>query len=367
MTDTPQSIVAAAGGALEPATCSTGRPHVAGGLAEGPTASESGAVRLSRRPPATSTRVVVRRLVSWSRRTRRLPGEDGAPNSGSLNVIVHTRLESAHLAGNLLGDPSERDLFVYLPPGYEDSDQRYPTAYLLQAYGETVAEMVTPPDRRAALAAADRGRPRARVPAHGRAADDRRDPGRLVALGLRPVGRFTGHGQLRAVRPPRRRPCRRRGLPNDPGGAESGRVRLLVRRVRRVEPRVAQPRCVRRAGHAVGRLVPGHDPQVHALQVSRRHLARGTQWSDREQHLVAARVRLLGDLLTQSGQPSLLRRPARGVAQRRAAAGRLGPLAELRPGRQRARAVRQSPEAVAASFSMPDRTTTTTSTGAIGF
>jgi hypothetical protein len=59
-------------------------------------------------------------------------------------VIVHSRLESAHLAGNLLGDPSERDLFVYLPPGYEESDRRYPTAYLLQAYGETVAEMVTP-------------------------------------------------------------------------------------------------------------------------------------------------------------------------------------------------------------------------------
>ena len=30
-------------------------------------------------------------------------------------MIVHTLLESSHLAGNLLGDPSERDLFVYLP------------------------------------------------------------------------------------------------------------------------------------------------------------------------------------------------------------------------------------------------------------
>ena len=60
-------------------------------------------------------------------------------------MIIHTRIESSHLAANLLGDPSERDLFVYLPPGYEESDQRYPTAYLLQAFGETVAEMVTPP------------------------------------------------------------------------------------------------------------------------------------------------------------------------------------------------------------------------------
>ena len=55
-------------------------------------------------------------------------------------MIVHTRLESSHLAGNLLGDPSERDLFVYLPPGYEESDRRYPTAYLLQAYGTTAAQ-----------------------------------------------------------------------------------------------------------------------------------------------------------------------------------------------------------------------------------
>jgi len=59
-------------------------------------------------------------------------------------VIVHTRVESAHLAGNLVEDPSERDLFVYLPPGYEESDQRYPVAYLLQAFGETAAEVVTP-------------------------------------------------------------------------------------------------------------------------------------------------------------------------------------------------------------------------------
>ena len=60
-------------------------------------------------------------------------------------MIVHSRLESSHLAGNLLEDPSERDLFVYLPPGYEESDHRYPTAYLLQAFGTTVAEMVAPP------------------------------------------------------------------------------------------------------------------------------------------------------------------------------------------------------------------------------
>ena len=50
-------------------------------------------------------------------------------------MIVHLRVDSSHLAGNLLGDPSERDLFVYLPPGYEASGgRRYPTAYLLHMF-----------------------------------------------------------------------------------------------------------------------------------------------------------------------------------------------------------------------------------------
>jgi len=34
--------------------------------------------------------------------------------------------------------------FVYLPPGYEGSDRRYPTAYLLHAFGQTAAEVITP-------------------------------------------------------------------------------------------------------------------------------------------------------------------------------------------------------------------------------
>ena len=48
-------------------------------------------------------------------------------------MIMHTRIEGSHLGGNLLGDSSERDLFVYLPPGYEESNRRYPTASVAQA------------------------------------------------------------------------------------------------------------------------------------------------------------------------------------------------------------------------------------------
>src|SRR5688572_13694107 len=42
-------------------------------------------------------------------------------------VVVH-RLDSAVLRDNPLGDPSERELHVYLPPGYQqDGSRRYPT------------------------------------------------------------------------------------------------------------------------------------------------------------------------------------------------------------------------------------------------
>lgn len=42
-------------------------------------------------------------------------------------------IESDALAGNPLGDPSTRPVFVYTPPGYEDDRQRrYPAIYMIQ-------------------------------------------------------------------------------------------------------------------------------------------------------------------------------------------------------------------------------------------
>ena len=35
--------------------------------------------------------------------------------------MLHTKIDGSRLAGNLLGDPTERDLFVYLPPGYDEA------------------------------------------------------------------------------------------------------------------------------------------------------------------------------------------------------------------------------------------------------
>jgi S-formylglutathione hydrolase FrmB len=62
-------------------------------------------------------------------------------------------LDAPALAGNPLGDPTRRPIYVYLPPGYDDTDAasphaspeqahgatRYPTIYVLQGYTGHVA------------------------------------------------------------------------------------------------------------------------------------------------------------------------------------------------------------------------------------
>ncbi|SNY37358.1 alpha/beta hydrolase [Paractinoplanes atraurantiacus] len=43
-------------------------------------------------------------------------------------------IDSALLRGNPLGDPHERPLWVYTPPGYESGAARYPVIYVIQGY-----------------------------------------------------------------------------------------------------------------------------------------------------------------------------------------------------------------------------------------
>jgi hypothetical protein len=44
-------------------------------------------------------------------------------------------IHSVALEGNHLGDPAERPLWVYVPPGYDDEpDRRYPSVYIIQGY-----------------------------------------------------------------------------------------------------------------------------------------------------------------------------------------------------------------------------------------
>jgi len=52
--------------------------------------------------------------------------------AGRIDELV---IDSAALRGNPLGDPHERPLWVYTPPGYDDEpDRRYPTVYEIQGY-----------------------------------------------------------------------------------------------------------------------------------------------------------------------------------------------------------------------------------------
>jgi hypothetical protein len=49
-------------------------------------------------------------------------------------------IDSERLKGNPLGDPHERPLWVYVPPGYDDEpERRYPTVYVIQGYTGHVA------------------------------------------------------------------------------------------------------------------------------------------------------------------------------------------------------------------------------------
>jgi hypothetical protein len=49
-------------------------------------------------------------------------------------------IDSELLRGNPLGDPSQRPVFVYLPPGYDDDPaRRYPSVYVIQGYTGHIA------------------------------------------------------------------------------------------------------------------------------------------------------------------------------------------------------------------------------------
>jgi enterochelin esterase family protein len=48
--------------------------------------------------------------------------------------IVIEKFESTCLKANPLGDPHVREIPVYLPPGYEDSGERYPVIYVLTGF-----------------------------------------------------------------------------------------------------------------------------------------------------------------------------------------------------------------------------------------
>ena len=63
-----------------------------------------------------------------------LPWDNELAGRLDRNVIT-----SELLRGNPLGDPHERPLWVYVPPGYDDDAVRYPSVYVIQGYTGHVA------------------------------------------------------------------------------------------------------------------------------------------------------------------------------------------------------------------------------------
>ena len=52
----------------------------------------------------------------------------------SMNML---KIEAPSLADNLVGEPAERTIYVYLPPSYGSSEKRYPVVYYLPGYGDS--------------------------------------------------------------------------------------------------------------------------------------------------------------------------------------------------------------------------------------
>src|SRR5215475_8394745 len=64
----------------------------------------------------------------------------------SVGTVVQAKVHSAALEGNLLGDSAERNVTIYLPPGYATSSKRYPVVYLLHGYMGTNADWGNAPE-----------------------------------------------------------------------------------------------------------------------------------------------------------------------------------------------------------------------------
>lgn len=59
--------------------------------------------------------------------------------------IIEAKIPAPSLKGNLLGDPTEQNIIVYLPPSYEEAPaKRFPTLYLLHGYTGSNKSWINP-------------------------------------------------------------------------------------------------------------------------------------------------------------------------------------------------------------------------------
>jgi enterochelin esterase-like enzyme len=78
------------------------------------------ATKLTKAPEATDTPVP--------------PTQTPASEPSGKGKLETGQITSQALAENLIGDPATRDFNVYLPPGYDTSDKRYPVVYALHGF-----------------------------------------------------------------------------------------------------------------------------------------------------------------------------------------------------------------------------------------
>ena len=65
-------------------------------------------------------------------------GQGQVNTAGKQGTVEHIKVHGKSLEGNLENDSPDRDVFIYLPPGYSsDASRRYPVVYMLHGYGLT--------------------------------------------------------------------------------------------------------------------------------------------------------------------------------------------------------------------------------------
>jgi len=78
-------------------------------------------------------------------------------SSSKTGKVLRVKVHSRALTGNLEGDSPDRDVSIYLPPGYKKgSGKRYPVLYMLHGFTETDLSYFSPTARTNIPATADR-------------------------------------------------------------------------------------------------------------------------------------------------------------------------------------------------------------------
>lgn len=105
-----------------------------------PTATAEAAAAAPTTEPATATpNAIQAAMTADAAALAAKPSDTPVPPDESCTRIGE--LTSEALAGNLLGDPTTRKVWVRLPPGYDYSDKRYPVVYVLHDFARDTQEV----------------------------------------------------------------------------------------------------------------------------------------------------------------------------------------------------------------------------------